>query len=144
MTAGTRRGGWSGETLLPKMKFRVYTYCMKPLVIAIVVIGMMGVGVYIGASGLVSQYAFVPGRSSAGTAVCTPGTASANVGSAVQFMASNVPSGAPSHWSSPEGRATLTSGIFSVQFTSPGTKTVSLFYFDRNAWLRTTCEVQVR
>lgn len=117
---------------------------MKPLVVVVILASIMSVGIYIGMSGLVTQYSFVPGRSSAGTAICTPESPTIVSGSTARFTASNLPVDAPYHWASDEGRATISTGKFSVQFTTPGTKTVSLFYFDRNAWLRTTCDVQVR
>ena len=56
----------------------------------------------------------------------------------------NLPANAQYHWSSDESTTTLTAAAFSVRFTTKGTKTVSLFYYDRNVWLRTTCQVQVR
>ncbi|MEK7638352.1 MAG: hypothetical protein AAB375_02935 [Patescibacteria group bacterium] len=118
---------------------------MKPLVVVVVLALIMGVGIYIGMSGLVTQYAFVPGRSSAGTAVCTPDSAFVQRGAAVRFISSQLPAGALYHWASDEGRSEMsTNGTFSVQFSTAGAKTVSLFYFDRNAWLRSTCQVQVR
>ncbi len=118
---------------------------MKPLAVVVVLAVIMSVGIYIGTSGLVTQYAFVPGRSSAGTAVCTPNAALVQRGIAARFSASKLPAGALSHWASDEGRAEVAAnGTFSVQFTTTGTKTISLFYFDRNAWLRSTCQVQVR
>ena len=117
---------------------------MKPFAIAIIAVILMGVGVYIGTSGLVTQYAVIPGRSSAGTAVCSPASDVAVRGATVQFTASNLPANALYHWSSDEGRSMNGGTTFSVQFTTPGTKTVSLFYFDRTAWVRTTCQVLVR
>lgn len=117
---------------------------MKPLVIVVLMVLLVGIGVYIGTSGLVTQYAVVPDRSSAGTAVCSPASDVAARGIAMQFTASNLPANALYHWSSDEGRSTANGAAFSVQFTTLGTKTVSLFYFDRNTWMRTTCQVQVR
>lgn len=127
------------------MAIKEYTEDMKPLAVVVVLALIMSVGIYIGMSGLVTQYAFVPGRSSAGTAVCSPSTASVQRGAAVRFASSQLPAGAPSHWASDEGRSEANAdGTFSVQFTTAGTKTISLFYLDRNAWLRSTCQVQVR
>lgn len=121
-----------------------YTDAMKPLAVVVVLALIMGVGIYIGMSGLVTQYAFVPGRSSAGTAVCTPDAASVQRGTAVRFTFSQLPTGALYRWASDEGRAEVSAdGKFSVQFATAGAKTISLFYFDRG-WRRSTCQVQVR
>jgi hypothetical protein len=117
---------------------------MKPLVIVMLMVVLLGVGIYIGTSGLVTQYAVVPGRSSAGTAICAPDTDTALKGASVRFTSSNLPANTLFHWSSDEGTATTGTSAFTVKFTTAGTKTVSLFYFDKNVWLRTTCEVQIR
>lgn len=121
-----------------------YNQVMKPLAVVVVLALIMGVGIYIGMSGLVTQYAFVPGRFSAGTAVCTPDSTSVQRGASVRFTSSQLPVGALYHWAADEGRSeVVTNGTFSVQFTTAGTKTISLFYFD-HGWLRSTCQVLVR
>jgi hypothetical protein len=117
---------------------------MRPLGIAIVLAGIMIAGIYIGMSGLVTQYAIAPGRSSAGTAICSPDTPSTTSGASIRFVASNLPSGAPFHWASDEGSASVTPTGFSVRFSTPGTKTVSLFYFEGGSWIRASCQVVVR
>jgi hypothetical protein len=127
-----------------KKPYPRYTVGMKPLVIAVVMAVIMGIGIYIGTTGLVTQYSFIPGRSSAGSAACSPSESSVQPAAPALFAASGVPANALYHWAADEGSATvLADGKFSVQFLTPGTKSVSLFYFDRNVWNRVTCQVQV-
>lgn len=117
---------------------------MNTAVIALVIVAMLGVGVYIAVSNLAQQYAVVPGGSQAGQYVCAPELSQIKANQPVHFNAS-MPEGTTYYWSAPEATGSfVASGPLTATYISPGTKTVYLFYVANEKWYRTTCSVTVR
>lgn len=117
---------------------------MNTAVIALIIVGILGLGVYVAISNLAQQYAVVPGGSNAGQYVCTPERSQINRNQAVRFAAS-LPEGTTYYWSAPEATASfIASGPLTATYSIPGTKTAYLFYIANERWYRTTCSVVVR
>jgi hypothetical protein len=117
---------------------------MNTTLIALVIVSLLGVGVYIAVGNLAQQYAVVPGGSQAGQYVCAPALTQIKTNQPVRFTAS-LPEGTMYFWSAPEATASfVTSGPLTATYTVPGTKTAYLFYVADTKWFRTTCSVVVR
>lgn len=117
---------------------------MRTAIVAAILGMIMGVGVYIGVSGLATQYALVPGGSNAGQYACTPDRTTATTEQAVRFTASE-PEGATYYWSAPGGTASfVVSGPLTVQYAIPGPKTVHVFSLTGNRWTSSSCSVYIK
>ena len=117
---------------------------MNTTAVVIVIILMVGVGLYIGVSNLVQQYAVVPGGSNADQYACAPIHLVAQTGETVKFSAS-LPEGTTYYWSAPDATASfVASGPLSAQYGRIGTKTAYLFYIISDRWYRTSCSVVIR
>ncbi len=112
-------------------------------VVAILVI-IVGVGVYIGASALLSQYSVEPGGSNADQYACAPERNMTWAGQPVKFTAS-LPEGTTYYWSAPDSTASfVASGPLTAQYARAGTKTAYLFYIANNRLYRTSCSILVK
>lgn len=117
---------------------------MNPVFIAMMLVLIVGVGIYIGFSGITTQYAFDAGRSSAGEIICAPSALTAKPSQAVTFSTS-VPEGTLYIWSAPEGTASFVrSGPLTVSYKTAGTKTAYLFVLDGSKWKSATCSVVIK
>lgn len=117
---------------------------MRTAIVAAVLGMIMGVGVYIGISGLATQYALLPGSSNAGQYACAPDSPVHTVGQTVKFTAS-APEGAQYYWSAPGGTASfVVSGPLNVRYAIPGPKTVHVFSLTGNRWASSSCSVQIK
>lgn len=118
---------------------------MNTTIVALVLVSILAVGIYIGVSGIVTQYAIDTSGSSAGSLVCAPSTPTARIGQAVRWTVAGLPGGTIYHWASDEGASrVLTDGSFSVTYDKTGEKTASLFYAEKNRWMRITCSTTVQ
>jgi len=116
---------------------------MHPVVVAAVFVVILAVGVYIGVSGLTTQYGLDTSGSDAAGVACAPDTAAA--GRTVTFGFSGLAGGTPYHWAADEGKSEVTAdGKFRVIFGTAGAKEVSLFWLDGSRWQRTACVASVR
>ncbi len=121
-----------------------YNDGMDKTLILLVVVALIGVGVYFGLSSLLTQYAVVPGGSNANQYACAPATASAKINTTVRFN-SSIPEGIPYYWSAPDATASfVVSGPLDVKYGRAGTKTAYLFYVINNSWYRTSCTIQIK
>ena len=118
---------------------------MHPVLIAFIVLVVFTAGVYIGVSGLLTNYGVDTSGSNAGAVACSPATPSVAVGGRAIFSFSGLPGGVVYHWASDEGRSELTAtGTLAVTYASRGTKEVSLFWLDGSRWRRISCSVSVQ
>ncbi len=118
---------------------------MNPTLVAVIVVIILVAGVYIGVSGLTTQYAVDASRGSAAQVLCAPDTTIGRVGSPVRFALAGVAAGTAYHWSSDEGTAQiLPDGRFSVTYASAGVKTAWAFVLAGNYWQQVRCAVTVR
>lgn len=117
---------------------------MNTAVVAILMVGILAVGVYIGISNLAQQYAVAPSGSNASQYACTAELSSARVNQVVRFDAA-VPRGTPYYWSAPDATVTYgTSQPLTARYAAPGIKTTYLFYAIGTRWYRTSCTVQIQ
>src|SRR3989344_5753760 len=104
---------------------------MKPVAVVIVMVLMLGVGVYVGVSGLADQAGLNLdlSRGSASEITCSPDRTTASIGQTVYFAIAGLDVGTPYHWSSPSGRSgILSDGRLFVTYTEKGERTVSAFF----------------
>jgi len=114
---------------------------MSPVLVAAVFVIILAVGVYIGVSGLTTQYSLDTSGSGAAGIACAPDI----TGRTVVFGFAGLPGGAVYHWAADEGRSEVTAdGKFRVTFTTAGTKEASLFWLDGDRWRRLSCAAVVR
>jgi hypothetical protein len=124
--------------------FLCYTYGVNTTLVVIVIMLIAGVGIYIGATSFIQQYAVVPGGSHADQFACIPDHLVARAGQPVKFNAS-LPEGTAYYWSAPDATASfVTSGPLSAQYARAGTKTAYLFYVISDRWYHTSCSVQIQ
>ena len=117
---------------------------MDKTVVLMVVVALVGIGLYFGLSSLLTQYSVVPGGSNADQYACAPGQPTAKLNQAVQFT-SSIAEGIPYYWSAPDAQSSfVTSGPLTVKYARAGTKTAYLFYIIGNKWYRTSCSIQVQ
>jgi len=121
---------------------------MRPVSVAIVVVLTLAVGVYIGVSGLATQFAVNLDltRGVASEVVCTPDRLVASVGQTVNFTVTGLDPTLPYSWSADAGRVRyLQDGGIAVVYDTPGVRTVSVFIPGfGNQWQRVACSVDVR
>ena len=121
---------------------------MRPVSIAVLMVILLGVGVYIGVSGLADQIGgnLDLSRGSAADVTCEPDRSEAVAGQAVTFALSGIDAAAPFHWSAPSGTAqTLPDGRLSVRFAASGAQYVSAFIPGTGTqWRRISCSVTIR
>ncbi|HXK36174.1 MAG TPA: hypothetical protein VJ553_01170 [Candidatus Paceibacterota bacterium] len=121
---------------------------MRPISVAIVMVLMLGVGVYIGISGLATQIAvdFDLSRGSAADVVCAPDRTVAAVGQAVLFTVIGLDPALPYAWSADSGRVRFQDGgKLSVTYDTIGKKTVSVFVPGVGGqWQRIPCSVTIQ
>ena len=104
---------------------------------------LVGVGLYIGVTNFMQQYAVTPSGSNAGQYACAPNVVAAKVNQKVTFSAS-LPEGTQYYWSAPDSTASfIISGPLTTQYGRAGTKTVYLFYIVNDKWYRTSCTTQI-
>ena len=118
---------------------------MNNVAVVLVLVLIAGVGLYIGATTLLSQYAIEPGGSNAGQYACTPDQPTAKINQTVQFT-SSITEGIPYYWSAPDAANSsfVVSGPLTAKYARAGTKTAYLFYIVNNRWYRTACSVQIK
>lgn len=117
---------------------------MRTAIVAAILGMIMGVGIYIGISGLATQYALLPGSSKASLYACAPDSPTQTAGQAVKFNAS-APEGAVYYWSAPGGTASfVVSGPLNVRYAIPGPKIVHVFALTGNKWVSSSCSVQIK
>lgn len=118
---------------------------MHPVFVVGTLVVIFFVGIYIGISGLATQYAVNLSGSYAGSLACAPQTTSIVLGQRALFSAAGLPAGTIYHWATDTGSSqTLTDGRFSVLYSSRGVKEVSMFASLANRWQRIPCQVTVR
>jgi hypothetical protein len=117
---------------------------MNTTLVAIVLVIIVGLGIYVAGTGLWGQYAVDTSGGRASAVICVPDAMQVGIGTLVRFSASGVPSGSLTYWSSPDGASqTLADGRLQVRFGTAGTKSVQLFVGERERWSRTSCSVTV-
>lgn len=123
----------------------VYCRHMNPVLVAILAVAVLGVGIYIGVSGMVTQYAFDVSGSHADQIACSADAPTGAVGRPIVFSASGIPGGTVYHWAVDEGSfAILADGRLRATFATPGPKTAWLFYLDGARWRQVNCTTNVR
>ena len=118
---------------------------MNTTVVAVLIVLILAVGVYIGISGLSTQYAVDTSRGSAAQVLCAPDIQTAHVGQSVHFALSGLVTGTAYHWSTDEGTAQITQdGRLSVSYASRGVKNAWAFVLAGNFWQQVRCSVTVQ
>ena len=118
---------------------------MNTVFVAILIVLVLAVGVYIGISGLSTQYAVDTSRGSAAQVLCAPDVQTARVGQPVRFALSGLAAGTAYHWSTDEGTAQIMSdGRFSVTYATRGVKNTWAFVLAGSFWQQIRCSVTVQ
>lgn len=118
---------------------------MNGVLVAALLVIVLVVGVYIGVSGIATQFAFVPSRGSAASVICAPDIQTASVGQSVRFALSGMAAGTAYHWASDEGTMRIQSdGRLSVVYSTRGIKTAWAFVETGTAWSQVRCSVAVQ
>ena len=118
---------------------------MHPVFVAIIALTIFAVGIYIGVSGLVTQYGVDTSDSSAAQAVCAPAAPTVGIGRPATFAISGLPEATLYFWASDKGTSQVNDdGRFRVTYSAPGAYEAYAFWLDGSRWRRITCLVTVR
>ena len=118
---------------------------MNPVIVAITGVAILTVGIYIGISGIATQYAFDLSDSSASAITCATTTQDPRIHQRVTYRFSGLPVGSRYHWSSDEGEAQVSDeGDLEVVYAIPGNKAAWAFYLDNKIWRQISCSAAVR
>lgn len=118
---------------------------MHTVWIALIIAGVVGIGIYLAVSDLTQQYALDTSGSYASGAVCIPDRPSVRPNQSVSLRLSGIPEGTVIAWSTPEGVGrTMPDGTFSISYPSVGSKSAAAFIQDGARWYRVPCTVLVR
>ncbi|MCC6934099.1 MAG: hypothetical protein IT406_00160 [Candidatus Yanofskybacteria bacterium] len=118
---------------------------MNPVIVAIVAVIIVGFGIYIGVSGIATQYAFEFSGGRAEQVACAAAMPSGTVGQPMLFSTSGIPSGTIYHWALDEGTShVLPDGRLTAIFSGQGQKTAWLFFLDSRVWRQTACSTIIR
>ena len=118
---------------------------MNGVFVVTLLVVVLVAGVYIGMTGIASQFAFAPSRGSAASVICAPDTQTARTGQAVQFSLSGIAAGTAYHWASDEGTTqTMSDGRLSVVYTTRGVKNAWAFLLLGTSWSQVRCSVNVQ
>ena len=114
------------------------------LVTALLIIVLVA-GVYIGISGIATQYALGTSRSSAANVICSADVQTASVGQSVRFTLAGMAAGTAYHWASDEGTTRVQpDGRLSVTYATSGIKTAWAFILTGTTWSQVRCSVTIR
>jgi hypothetical protein len=117
---------------------------MDKTAVVFLVVAIVAVGLYIGATNLYQQYGIEAGGSQAGQYACEPDKSTATLSESIKFI-SSLPEGSRYYWSAPDGLASFViGGPLTVRYARTGPKSVFLFYLDGNIWRYSTCSVQIK
>lgn len=117
---------------------------MRTTLVAVVIVALLGTGIYVATTGLLRQYSVDTSGGRASEVACVPDAQQVAIGALVRFSASGIPSGSASFWSSPDGASqALADGHLQVRFGTAGMKTVFLFFGSGERWDRASCNVTV-
>jgi hypothetical protein len=118
---------------------------MNAVVVAVLIVLILAVGVYIGISGLSTQYAVDASRGSAAQVLCAPDVQTSHVGQTVRFALSGLTPGTAYHWSADEGTAQIMpDGRFSIVYATRGVKNAWAFVLAGTFWQQIRCSVTVQ
>ena len=114
------------------------------LVVALLVVVLVA-GVYIGVSGIATQFGVGTSSGTAASVLCAPDAQTAHVGQAVRFSLSGITAGTAYHWASDEGTMQIMSdGRLSVVYTTRGVKNAWAFLLMGTSWSQVRCSVTVQ
>ncbi|HUO75459.1 MAG TPA: hypothetical protein VMU12_00875 [Candidatus Paceibacterota bacterium] len=118
---------------------------MNGVLVAALLVIVLVAGVYIGISGIATQYAFGTSRSSAANVLCSPDVQTASVGQTVRFALAGMAAGTAYHWASDEGTMKVQpDGRLSVIYSTTGIKNAWAFILTGTTWSQVRCSVTVR